>query len=396
MDFKDQVRQLGGRVVSMRERVETEEATKNAFIMPFIQLLGFDVFDPSEIVPEFTCDVGAKKGEKIDYAICFDGTPTILVECKHWGQNLTNHVGQLTRYFTVSKARFGILTNGIVYKFYSDLDEPNKMDETPFLEFDITAINDAQIEELKKFHKSYFNLDEILTTATELKFTGAIKALLKSEMQSPTDDFVSYIGRRVYPTRVTQKIVEQFHPLVKKSFAQVVNELIAGRLSSAMKSEEDDVAAPTAKAAETETTVEQEPEGSKIVTTAEELEYFYTIRAMLQPHIPSSRVVHRDTESYFGILLDDNNRKPICRLQLTDRKKTLITFDEKKATTRHEIQSTDDLFAYIDQLVATAKHYDEPQTKADASESLQRKRRVDTGPGSIRRARLRGRSTCRV
>ena len=177
MDFKDQVRQLGGRVLSMRERVETEEATKNAFIMPFIQLLGFDVFDPSEIVPEFTCDVGTKKGEKIDYAICFDGTPTILVECKHWGQNLANHVGQLTRYFTVSKARFGILTNGIVYKFYSDLDEPNKMDETPFLEFDITSITDAQTEELKKFHKSYFNLDEILTTATELKFTGAIKAL---------------------------------------------------------------------------------------------------------------------------------------------------------------------------------------------------------------------------
>lgn len=159
---------------------------------------------------------------------------------------------------------------------------------------------------------------------------------------------------------------------MKKSFAQVVNELIAGRLSSAMKSEEDDVAAPTAKVAETEATVEQEPEakGSKIVTTAEELEYFYTIRAMLQPHTPSSRVVHRDTESYFGILLDDNNRKPICRLLLTDRKKTLITFDEKKSTTRCEIQSTDDLFAYIDQLVATAKHYDEPQTKAETSESL--------------------------
>lgn len=373
MDFKDQVRQLGGRVLSMRERVETEEATKNAFIMPFIQLLGFDVFDPSEIVPEFTCDVGTKKGEKIDYAICFDGTPTILVECKHWGQNLANHVGQLTRYFTVSKARFGILTNGIVYKFYSDLDEPNKMDETPFLEFDITAINDAQIEELKKFHKSYFNLDEILTTATELKFTGAIKALLKSEMQAPTDDFVSYVGRHVYPARVTQKIVEQFRPLVKKSFAQVVNELIAGRLSSAMKSEEDEVAAPSVKIAESEATDAPESEAtkeSKIVTTAEELEYFYTIRAMLQPHIPSSRIAHRDTESYFGILLDDNNRKPICRLQLTDRKKTLITFDENKATTRHEIQSTDDLFVYVDQLVATAKHYDEPQTKAVPPETL--------------------------
>ncbi len=102
--------------------------------MPFIQTLGYDVFNPFEVMPEFTCDIGTKKGEKIDYAIMKDGNPVILIECKHWNQELTLYDNQLLRYFHVSTAKFGILTNGIVYKFYTDLEHENKMDEKPFLE----------------------------------------------------------------------------------------------------------------------------------------------------------------------------------------------------------------------------------------------------------------------
>ena len=157
MDFKDQIKQLGERVSKLKDQINTEEATKNAFIMPFLQALGYDVFNPIEVVPEFISDIGLKKGEKIDYAIFKDGNPTILVECKHWKQNLSIHDGQLLRYFHVSKAKFSLLTNGIIYRFYSDLVAPNKMDEKPFLEFNITEIKDNQIEELKKFHKSVFD-----------------------------------------------------------------------------------------------------------------------------------------------------------------------------------------------------------------------------------------------
>lgn len=142
MDFKDYIKQIGERVVKLKDQIQTEEATKNAFIMPFLQALGYDVFNPLEVVPEYTTDIGTKKGEKIDYAIFKDGIPTILVECKHWAQNLNLHDGQLLRYFHVSKAKFGLLTNGINYRFYSDLVEPNKMDEKPFLEFNINEIKD--------------------------------------------------------------------------------------------------------------------------------------------------------------------------------------------------------------------------------------------------------------
>src|ERR1700741_2550924 len=144
MDFKDQIKMLGDRVIKLKDQIQTEEATKNAFIMPFLQALGYDVFNPMEVVPEFISDIGLKKGEKIDYAIMKDGSPCILVECKHVTQNLNIHDGQLLRYFHVSKAKFGLLTNGVIYRFYTDLVEPNKMDEKPFLEFNVTEIKDNQ------------------------------------------------------------------------------------------------------------------------------------------------------------------------------------------------------------------------------------------------------------
>ena len=103
MDFKDLIKQLGDRVVKLKEQIHTEEATKNAFIMPFLQTLGYDVFNPLEVVPEFVADIGLKKGEKIDYAIFKDGNPTILVECKHWAQDLNIHDGQLLDIFMYQK-----------------------------------------------------------------------------------------------------------------------------------------------------------------------------------------------------------------------------------------------------------------------------------------------------
>ena len=117
MDLKDQLKLIADRANKLKDQIQTEEATKNAFIMPFLQSLGYDVFNPLEVVPEFVADLGLKKGEKIDYAIFIDSKPSILIECKHWNQNLSVHDGQLLRYFHTSKARFGLLTNGIIYRF---------------------------------------------------------------------------------------------------------------------------------------------------------------------------------------------------------------------------------------------------------------------------------------
>ena len=149
MDFKDSILQLAERVSSLKESIQTVEATKNAFIMPFIQVLGYDVFNPLEVVPEMDCDIAKKKGEKIDYAIMKDGAPIMLIECKHWKQDLNLHDNQLKRYYVASKAKFGVLTNGIVYRFYADLIKENIMDDVPFLEINLEKIRDAQIEEVK-------------------------------------------------------------------------------------------------------------------------------------------------------------------------------------------------------------------------------------------------------
>ena len=354
MDFKDQIKLLGERVVKMKEQIATEEATKNAFIMPFLQTLGYDVFNPFEVVPEYVTDIGTKKGEKIDYAIFKDGVPTILIECKHWAQNLNLHDGQLLRYFHVSKAKFGILTNGITYRLYSDLVEPNKMDEKPFLEFNIAEIKDNQTEELKKFHKSYFDAESIVNTASELKFTNELKHLIQQELNNPTPEFVKHFARQVYPSVVTAKVLEQFTNLTKKSIQHHISDLITERLKTALTKEDEET-----KKQDASLPLEQvKAEEVKIVTTDEELEGFMIVKTILRQRIPVNRVTYRDAQSYFAILLDDNNRKSICRLYLSGTKKYIALFDEQKKEVKTEILSLDDIFKYSDSLINIVESYD--------------------------------------
>jgi hypothetical protein len=171
MDFIDVIKALGEKVNRLKDSILTEEATKNAFVMPFIAALGYDVFNPFEVIPEFVADLGIKKGEKVDYCIQKDNQPIIIVECKHWKEGLDVHNSQLHRYFHVTTTRFGILTNGIIYRFYTDLVEPNKMDDKPFWEINISDMSEANVMELKKFHKTGFDVSQILSTASELKYT---------------------------------------------------------------------------------------------------------------------------------------------------------------------------------------------------------------------------------
>jgi hypothetical protein len=354
MDFKDQIKLLGERVVKMKEQIATEEATKNAFIMPFLQTLGYDVFNPFEVVPEYVTDIGTKKGEKIDYAIFKDGVPTILIECKHWAQNLNLHDGQLLRYFHVSKAKFGILTNGITYRLYSDLVEPNKMDEKPFLEFNIAEIKDNQTEELKKFHKSYFDAESIVNTASELKFTNELKHLIQQELNNPTPEFVKHFARQVYPSVVTAKVLEQFTNLTKKSIQHHISDLITERLKTALTKEDEET-----KKQDASLPLEQvKAEELKIVTTDEELEGFMIVKTILRQKIPVNRVTYRDAQSYFAILLDDNNRKSICRLYLSGTKKYIALIDEQKKEVKTEILSLDDIFKHSENLINIVESYD--------------------------------------
>lgn len=360
MDFKDEIKQFGDRVEKLKSQIQTEEATKNAFIMPFIKALGYDVFNPMEVVPEFIADIGIKKGEKVDYAIMRDSQPTILVECKHWVESLDPHNSQLFRYFHTTKAKFGLLSNGIIFRFYTDLVEPNEMDEKPFFEFNVTDIKDNQIEELKKFHKSYFDVDNIQNTASELKYMSELKALINIEFQSPTEGFVRFFAKQIYQGILTAKLVDQFSGLTKRSIQQYINDLITERLKSALKKESDeeqisndqDVAQIITAGAD-----------SRVETTEEEKEGFMIVKTILRQKIPANRIAYRDVQSYFAVLLDDNNRKTICRLYLSGTKRYIGTFDEQKKETRNEILTVDDIFNYAEILQKTVANYDAEKGK---------------------------------
>lgn len=349
MDFKDAIKQLVQRIAKLKDNIQTEEATKNAFIMPFINALGYDVFNPLEVLPEMTCDIGMKKGEKIDYAIMKDDEPILLIECKHWKQDLNLHDNQLIRYFNVSKAKFGLLTNGIIYRFYTDLKEPNKMDEKPFLEVDITDIRDNQIEELKKFHKSYFDVNNILNSASELKYMGELKAIIQNEFSSPSSDLVKMLAARVYEGRMLQNIIDQFTPLVKRAIASHINDIINERLKGALTVNENKEAEENKVLNESDAKKEEVPQSdSKIVTTEEELDAYRIVKAICRQKVDISRIVYRDAQTYFSILLDDNNRKPICRMYFNTSTKYVATIDENKKEVKHVIESLDDLYQYAD------------------------------------------------
>lgn len=353
MDFKDQIRLLGERVNKMKHQVNTEEATKNAFIMPFIKELGYDVFNPAEVTPELVADIGMKQGEKIDYAILKNGEPIILIECKHHASNLNVHnESQLFRYFHTTKAKFSILTNGIEYRFYTDLVEPNKMDEKPFFAFNVTDIRDNQIDELKKFHKDYYDFNNIVNTASELKYSNEIKQIIHAEIGNPTPEFVKHFARQVYPGMVTAKVLEQFTQLLKKSYGQYINDLINDRLKSALSKEAETQKQEAALAAQTETKVAE-----KVDTTAEELEAYYIVKGILREKVEGVRVAYRDAQSYFAILLDDNNRKTLCRMYLNSGKKQIGLLDEAKKEIKQELHSLDDIYRFKTALLATVENY---------------------------------------
>ena len=234
MDFKDSIKLLAEKIEKSKDFISTEEATKTAFIMPFISALGYDVFNPLEVLPEMDCDICKSKGEKVDYAIIKEGEPIMLIECKHWACNLNLHETQLQRYYVASKAKFGVLTNGIVYRFYADLHATNIMDEKPFLEINITEAKDGEIEELKKFHKSYFDVKDIYETANELKYLKEIRKVIDDEFTQPSYDFVRFLTKKVYPSPLRCNMSEQFTGYVKKCINEYINDIITDRLQVAM------------------------------------------------------------------------------------------------------------------------------------------------------------------
>ena len=356
MELIDSIRQIAKVYTERKDIIQTEEATKNALIMPFISALGYNVFDPSEVVPEFVADVGIKKGEKVDYAIIKDGKPIMLIEAKWSGEELdVNKEGQLLRYFNATPAKIGILTNGHEYRFYTDLDQDNIMDLMPFLQFSICDINEQIVRELKRFTKTAFKIEEIASTASELKYTGAMKTYLMEQLTEPSEDFVRHMASQVFNGRLTENAREKFKVITKKAFTQFVSDRVSDRLASALS--EEKAANSPVEAEKTAPESETEPK-SKIVTTQDEIDGYNIVKAILRSEIELKRITLKDTIDYCNVLLDGNRKKPICRFYFNNpNNKSLAIFDETGKQVKISIDTLDDIYLHADKLSATLKSY---------------------------------------
>ena len=359
MDFVDEVRtrsgRFAGRVKHWESETPTEEATKTSLILPFIQMLGYDIFDPAEVVPEFTADIGIKRGEKVDYAIMQRGKPAILIECKKYGSNLAEDaISQLVRYFGVTDAHFGILTDGISYRFFSDLDQPNVMDPKPFFEFNMLSCSDKAVEELKHFTKEEFNVDETLEAAAVLKYIEGMKQALVRQLSTPDEEFSRWLTKQVYSKLLTQVAKERFSHLVRQALREFVDDRINATLKSAL-ARDTIIDEPTPEVVAPEDTAQ--PVALEVTTTEEEVQGYELVKAIVSDVVDLDRVFFRDTKSYSMVLLDNNNRKPILRLYFNSLSNKAIGLPVegrdlcgRREVPAYSIESVEEITGYANQI----------------------------------------------
>lgn len=338
MGFSDEVRQLAEQVRRRITNVKSEEATKQALILPFFQVLGYDVYDPGEVQPEFVSDFAKKKSggafEKVDYAIHLNGAPVMLVECKVAGSEPQDADGQLARYFNATTTvKVGVVTNGTRYRFFTDLQAPNVMDPTPFLEFDVLSFTDRDADNVRAFAKSQFNAAAVQSYAEDIIYTQRIMALVDRTLRDPSESFVRYLLGEIdlVSGRVTSKVIERFQPIVRRSIQSTIVEMMTRGFQQEIAS--DAPAAPSVApvavapasnggsggapvvpaaviAAGVTSATDSSPgeSGRQVVTTADELELFEAVKAICAESWVKSPVSYKDTVSYFGINLGKVSR----------------------------------------------------------------------------------------
>ena len=356
MGFIEEVKQFSVEAGKRKNKCATEQATKMALIVPFLKILGYDVHNPEEVIPEYSAAVpGVKKDEKVDYAIIIDEQPLILIEAKRYGENLENHSSQLFKYFNATAAKFGILTDGVIYRFYTDLDKDNIMDQTPFLEFDLLNLRESTVGEVKKFHKDTFDVGDVTGIAGELKYTNAIKNFFAAQLEQPTDDFTRYILSEVYSGKKMQSIVETFIPIVKKSLNDLIDEMMTDKISAALRK---DVVQNPPNMGTVEDIGDDDDEPSEVdelIPTEEELQCYYIVKAVLGKILPLNRITHKKTERYFNVKIDGKVTKWICRIHIKERVRFLQIPDGDKQAISYYFEDASELYALDSKIIERAK-----------------------------------------
>lgn len=313
--MKNKIRILSEKVKNIKETITTEESTKTAFVLPLLQILGYDIFNPLELIPECHSDIGSKKGEKVDYCVCLNQSPTIIIECKNWSEDLNCHVNQLIRYYHTSKAKFGLLTNGIKYCFFTDLDNLNVMDSDPFFIFNLLSFSEEELDTLIEFSKSKFSEENILTIAEKLKYLSKFKNVILKELSSPSEEFNKLLIKQVFSGRLVQKQKEKFSEIINTALEELFDfkKLI--------------------------------PE-SLVTTTKEELDFYKNIVDKLPQY--KQYISYKDFKGHFSIILHNSTRKCIVKALFNKDKKYIILFDgESEKKIEYNVDALDEYMTYI-------------------------------------------------
>lgn len=283
-----------------------------------------------------------------------EGNPIILIEAKSICEKLDKHDSQLFRYFGTTTAKFAILTNGIIYRLFTDLEEQNKMDSSPFFEFDILDLKESSLNELAKFKKTSFDLEKIFTAASELKYLNKVKKFLNDQWDNPSEDYVRFLMSQIYDGVKTKSKIEEFSPIIKKGYKQFINELVNDKLNAALKNTSADIENinPENSAIVQNPKEKDEP---LIITTEEEIQGYTIVKVILNDIIDPDRVYYRDNQSYFYILIDDNIRKWIVRLGL-DRTNKYIQFNDEQRNTVN-IERVTDILNYDEKIKEIASKF---------------------------------------
>jgi len=312
INFKAKLISHSAHVKNVGIHCTTEETTKQALILPLLDILGFSPYDPTKVKAEYNADFpGAKVGERVDYALFCHNVPVMFIEAKAWAESLTNHCPQLSRYFNATpEVAIAAITNGKEWRFFTDLKQKNIMDESPFLKIKIEDLQESDIEQLYQFRHDQFKPDALRTLAEESIYLTAFTKTIGASLRDIDNDFVRYIaGHSNIERQLNQRFIDSIKPIVKQAVEKAVSAMVVSGLSSSIPVDikekvvneelEIDPIAPII-----------DKENSKIITTYTERLLFDNIQLILGE---SAELVAKDTESYFNILYQGKSNRWVVR-----------------------------------------------------------------------------------
>lgn len=321
------------------QHLDTEESTKTALIMPFLMELGYNVFNPQEVIPEFTADIAKRNGEKVDFAIKINEKVSIIIEAKKVTENLSNHSKQLARYYVNTEAKIAILTNGLEYWFYTDLDKVNIMDAEPFFKINLTSITEAEIIQLQDFTKDKFDETRLYGHAEKSRKQKRIATTIVNQFRNPDDEFVKIIMKDIQENTDNEEIVNNYKELIVKSYDDIMNKEMLTRMFPNQQLDIDlDI-------------INKEKCKREVLTTENELAIYHYIQTLfkMNDYIDIDKLSWRDNASYFNIVYDNKITKWIIRVY--DKKDLKIVIHNENEDITIVLNHPIDILDYEDNII---------------------------------------------